>query len=425
MWIIIRLLISIALLAVVEIYFIKKLGLAVKNLFPVFYQKQYKIIKRIFLIWMNIYPIILIAVFVYFAITSELVTQPASKIIDYLVVYPFWISFVLMVQTTVYFVIIDLVKLVGYPFIKKHKMTFIKWQSVFILLLISFFSIYIPARVIYDYNEVVVREVVFKKENLSQSLNNFKIAFISDIQADHYTDNGRLENFINIVNSLDPDLVLIAGDFITTGPDYIDISAIQVGRLIAKFGVYSCVGDHDNWAYRNDTKRSINEITDALLKNNVEMIDNGKRYINKNESFIGITFVTNTYVERVQQKLLDTLVLNSNEELKIFLTHQPRPHLIEAARKNNFDLYLCGHTHGGQISFLFPFFQLTPTIFETKYIQGDFWFDDLSASDSQAGMLMIVTRGLGMSIAPLRYNSTPEITLITLQNIKEQISNIE
>jgi predicted MPP superfamily phosphohydrolase len=110
----------------------------------------------------------------------------------------------------------------------------------------------------------------------------------------------------------------------------------------------------------------------------------------------------------VQQKLLDSLALNLNGDLKIFLTHQPREHLIEAAKKNNFDLYLCGHTHGGQLSLVFPFIQLTPTLFETKYIRGDFWFDD---------MLMIVTRGLGMSLAPLRYNSTPEVT--------QQISNIK
>ena len=407
MWIIIRLLIGIALLAVVEIYFIKKLGLAVKNLFPVFHQKQYKVIKRIFLIWMNVYPIILIAVFVYFAITSEFVTQPTSKIIDYLFIYPFWIGFVLMVQTTIYFIIVDFIKLIGYPIIKKHKSAVVKWQSVFILVLIGFFTVYIPVRVIYDYNEVSVREVEFVKENLPQSLNNFKIAFISDIQADHYTDEGRLENFINIVNSHNPDLILIAGDLITTGPDYIDISAGQVGRLKAKHGVYSCIGDHDNWAYRKDTKRSVSEITDALLKNNVEMIDNEKRFINIDGSTIGITFVTNTYVEKAEQKLLDTLALNSNGDLKIFLTHQPRQHLIKAARKNNFDLYLAGHTHGGQISFAFPFVQLTPTLFETKYIHGDFWFDD---------MLMIVTRGLGMSIAPLRYNSTPEITLIKILN---------
>jgi predicted MPP superfamily phosphohydrolase len=407
MWIIIRVLVGITLLALVEIYFIKKLGLAVKNLFPVFHQKQYKVIKRIFLIWMNFYPIILIAIFIYFAITSEYVTQPASTIIDYLVIYPFWIGFILMVQSVIYFIIVDLIKLIGYPVIKKHKAVFVKWQSVFILVLISFFTVYIPARVIYDYNAVSVREVEFKKENLPQSLNNFKIAFISDIQTDHYTDEGRLENFINIVNSLNPDLVLIAGDLITTGPEHIDLSAEQVGRLEAKYGVYSCIGDHDNWAYRNDTRRSIIEIEDALLKKNVEMVDNGKRYINIDGSSIGITFVTNTYVESVQPNILDTLSSNNSGDLKIFLTHQPRKHLIEAARKNDFDLYLAGHTHGGQISFVFPFVQLTPTLFETTYIQGDFYFND---------MLMIVTRGLGMSIAPLRYNSTPEITFIVLSN---------
>jgi predicted MPP superfamily phosphohydrolase len=42
---------------------------------------------------------------------------------------------------------------------------------------------------------------------------------------------------------------------------------------------------------------------------------------------------------------------------------------------------------------------------ETSYIRGDFWFNN---------MLMIVSRGLGMSLAPVRYNSTPEITLINL-----------
>jgi predicted MPP superfamily phosphohydrolase len=94
--------------------------------------------------------------------------------------------------------------------------------------MVGFFIIYIPVRVIYDYNAVSVRTVEFKKDSLPNALNNFKIAFISDIQADHYTDEGRLGNFINKVNELDPDLVLIAGDLITTGPKYIELSAKEV-----------------------------------------------------------------------------------------------------------------------------------------------------------------------------------------------------
>ena len=60
----------------------------------------------------------------------------------------------------------------------------------------------------------------------------------------------------------------------------------------------------------------------------------------------------------------------------------------------------------GKLRFVFPFIQLTPTMFETKYTNGDFWF---------GSMLLVVTRGLGMSLAPIRYNSTPEVTLITLR----------
>ncbi|NWG27169.1 MAG: metallophosphoesterase, partial [Ignavibacteriaceae bacterium] len=224
---------------------------------------------------------------------------------------------------------------------------------------------------------------------------------------DHYTDEGRLSNYINKVNGLNPDLILIAGDLITTGPDYIELSAREVGKLKAKYGVYSCIGDHDNWAYRNDYARSLTEVKSALDYHGVRMIDNDIKIIDVDGAEIAITFVTNTYVETIPENILDSLSGNNNGSFKIFLTHQPQPFLIESAEKNDFDLLLAGHTHGGQITLVFPFIQLTPTMFETKYIRGDFWFGD---------MLMIINRGLGMSLAPIRYNSTPEITLIILQN---------
>ena len=409
MWIILRLLIGITLLLVVELYFVKKTNLSVRTLFPKFYQKKYLVIRRIFFIWLNLYPIVLVGIFTYFAISGEYVSSPDNKTIDYLLIYPFWCFFILMTQVGLYFLIIDVLKLLLLLYYKKHRDNLLRVQSIVILVLVGFFIIYIPVRVIYDYNVVSVRTVEYQKQNLPESLNNFKIAFISDIQADHYTDEGRLRNFISMINELEPDLVLIAGDLITTGPKYIELSAKEVGKIKAKYGVYSCVGDHDNWAYRNDYKKSVTEIKNSLMHNNVEMIDNGKRLINVDGAEIGITFVTNTYVGKVRNEVLDSLSSSCTGDLKIFLTHQPRPYLIKAAQNNHFDLYLCGHTHGGQLSLVFPFIQLTPTMIETNYIQGDFWFGD---------MLMIVTRGLGMSLAPIRYNSTPEITLITLQNNK-------
>ncbi|MBT8377973.1 MAG: metallophosphoesterase [Ignavibacteria bacterium] len=407
MWILIRLLIGVAILVIVEFYFIKRLNLPVKYLFPVFFEKKFPLVKKIFLIWMNLYPSVLIIFFIYFAITGSYATAPESRIIDYLFIYPFWISFILMIQCGLFFIVLDLLKLVSFPFFKKYQLGLKRLHSTFLFLIIGFFFFYIPIRIIYDYNSVSTRITEYKTDNLPEALENFKVAFISDIQADHYTDEVRLSNFINIVNSLKPDLILIAGDMITTGPKYIEISAREVGRLKAKYGIYSCVGDHDNWAYRNNYQKSINEVTAALEKNNIQMIDNDNRILNVDDAEIEITFITNTYVKIAPWTILDSLSKNSGNDFKIFLTHQPRPHLIEVAQKNNYNLFLAGHTHGGQISFVFPFIQLTPTLFETKYVRGDFLFDD---------MLMVVTRGLGMSLAPIRYNSTPEVTLIVLEN---------
>jgi len=342
MWIILRLLLGITLLLLVELYFIKKTNLSTKYLFPDFYKNKYPLIRKVFLIWLNFYPVVLIGIFTYFAISGEYVSSPDSKIIDYLLIYPFWIFFLLMIQVGIYFLFIDFFKLLLLPVYRKQREKFLRVQSIVVLVLVGFFIIYIPIRIIYDYNTVSVRTVEYQKQNLPESLNNFKIAFISDIQADHYTDEERLSNFISNVNELDPDLVLIAGDLITTGPKYIELSAKEVGKLKTKYGVYSCVGDHDNWAYRNDYKRSITEISTALEQNGVEMVDNDKRYINVNGSTIEITFVTNTYVGKVTGNLLDSLTSNGKGDLKIFLTHQPRENLIKAAQKNHFDLYLAG-----------------------------------------------------------------------------------
>jgi len=407
MWIIIRLLIGIAILVIVEFYFIKHVNLAIKLFFPNFYQKKFHLVRKVFLVWMNLYPLILIFIFTYFAITGSYLTAPESRIIDYLLIYPFWIFFVLIIQCCLFFIPLDLIKIFSHLFIKRTRTHLLKIRSTLLFLIIGFFIFYIPIRVIYDYNAVSVRTLEYKKENLPPQLENFKIVFISDIQADHFTDEGRLSKYLNKVNSLNPDLVLIAGDLITTGPDYIELSAREVGKLKAKYGVYSCVGDHDNWAYRNDYVRSLTEVKSALNYHGVQMIDNDIKEINVDSAAISITFITNTYVETVSQNILDSLSSSNEGNFKIFLTHQPQEFLIGTAQNNNFDLFLAGHTHGGQITFVFPFVQLTPTMFETQYIRGDFWFGE---------MLMIVSRGLGMSLAPLRYNSTPEITLINLVN---------
>jgi len=406
---IIRVLLFITILFLCEFYFVKTTLKSLRLIYPSLSQKRIKFFRNVFLVFFNLYPILIVIIWSYQGITATVnLSFPQGKLIDYLLIYPFWFFFILVVQCMLLFLIIDVLKLILRPVYKKIKSKILPYETRVIFIIVVFFAAYVPLRMFYDYNTINIRETVYHRKDIPEELNNFRIVFISDIHADRYTDRKRISKFVRYVNSQNPDLVLIGGDFISSRPEYIDTAAKYLGRINSKYGIYSCVGDHDNWAYRRDNARSRREITDALAKQNIFMFDDERRTLLIDTAKIGITFATETYTKRVSQNALDSLVDHSASEndLNIMLVHQPRQMVINEAVKKHYDLILAGHTHGGQITFLFPFINLTPTLIETTRIKGDFRLGKT---------MMVITPGLGMSIAPERYNSTPEVTVIDIK----------
>jgi predicted MPP superfamily phosphohydrolase len=401
--------ITFILIFLIQFYFIRKIYKSILRVFPKISPKVLKSIFRVLLFCLNLYPIFLLAVYIFISPSGGEARPrvPESTAINYLLLYPFWLWTFLVVQCILFFLILELLKLLSLPLYRKHRENLKGIEAKIVLAVLAFFIIYVPVRVVIDYNVVSTRIVEYRQLNLPDALNNFRITFISDIQADAYTDAARLGRFIGRVNETDPDLVLIGGDMITSTPDYIDEAAEYVGKIKSRYGVYSCIGDHDNWAYRDDYGRSLREVEGAMRKYNVKMLNNKDTVINIKNSGIGITFLTSTYVEHINEELLDSLIgRQDHTEFKILLVHQPNVLAVKEAAAAGYNLFLAGHTHGGQVTFLFPFINLTPTLLETRYVRGDFHFGK---------MLMVVTRGLGMSLVPLRYNSTPEITVIVLR----------
>ncbi len=409
MGLVIRIILFIVLLFLFEFYFTKKTLNAIQIIYPRFAGSRKKLFRNILLVFFNLYPLFIVILWSYQAIARpENFYFPEGKLIDYLLIYPFWFFIILVIQCVLLFLIIDIFKLVVYPLYKKFKLKIHPYEARLILVMIVFFTAYVPLRMFYDYNTINIRQTNYYKKDIPDMLNNFKIVFISDIHADRYTDRNRILKFVSKVNSQNPDLVLIGGDFISSGPEYIDTAAKYLSGINSKYGIYSCVGDHDNWAYRNDNARSRREIMNALSRVGIQMVDDGQRTILIDSSKIGITLVTEAYAKRISQQALDSLTqtANKNYNLKIMLVHQPRQKEIDQAVKDGYDLLLAGHNHGGQLTFLFPFYNLTPTLIETTKIKGDFHFGKT---------MMVVTPGLGMSIAPVRYNSTPEVTVINIK----------
>jgi predicted MPP superfamily phosphohydrolase len=92
--------------------------------------------------------------------------------------------------------------------------------------------------------------------------------------------------------------------------------------------------------------------------------------------------------------------------LSIFLTHQPSEPLVNYAAKRDYDLFVAGHTHGGQIVLPLPWVLITGSSLETPYVTG---FEKVGS------MLVSVTNGLGLTLAPIRYNAPAEVTMIRIR----------
>ena len=401
--------ITFVLIFLIQFYFVRKVYRSLLRVFPKLSTKILKRVFRVLLVFLNLYPLFLLAAYIFLSSsTGESRPHiPESWLINYFLLYPFWLWTFLVVQCILLFFILEILKLLILPVYRRGREKLKSIEAKIVVVILVSFIVYIPARVVFDYYAVSTRIVEYKKANLPDALNNFRITFISDIQADAYTDASRLGRYIRRVNETDPDLVLIGGDMITSTPDYIDQAAEYVGKIKSKYGVFSCIGDHDNWAYRDNYRRSLQEVEYALLKYNVKMFNNKDTVLNIKNAEIGISFLTSTYVERIRKEEIDSLIHAQNHpDFKILLIHQPNGLAVKEAANAGYNLFLAGHTHGGQVTFLFPFINLTPTLIETRFVRGDFHFGK---------MLMIVTRGLGMSLVPLRYNSTPEITVIVLR----------
>jgi predicted MPP superfamily phosphohydrolase len=157
------------------------------------------------------------------------------------------------------------------------------------------------------------------------------------------------------------------------------------------------MGDHDYWA-------DPQSIENGLVNCGWDFIQNQHRIMNYRNKKILITGITHVYSNRISKKDAENLLALAPEaDLKIVLVHQPAEFLVELAEKYGYDLFLAGHTHGGQIVNHILGYPITPSAFETKYYHGYYTLKN---------MQIIITNGIGLSLAPMRYHAPAEIVNI-------------
>ena len=276
-------------------------------------------------------------------------------------------------------------------------------RAIAVLGVVGAFAIYTPVRVIVERGDLRVRHHEVGRAGAAGE--PLHIAFLADVHQDVHTDGDRTRAVYALINASHPDVVLSGGDWISTGPDYIEDAAAAAGTLRGRLGTLSARGDHEHFAYV-DRERSVAEVERAMRAHGVVMGNDEVRWLEYCGKRIAVVLLNNNYVHRPDRATIESLVAQAaSADYSILVTHQLDRRLA-ALLEGKVDLVLAGHTHGGQVNPVIGVNHVRLARIETDLVDGRYQLGTTT---------VIVTAGIGYSIVPIRYAAPGSIELIDLR----------
>lgn len=221
-----------------------------------------------------------------------------------------------------------------------------------------------------------------------------RIAFASDFHAGPTTDERTLETACTALDALEPDILLLGGDFVSVRATYIDDLAPRLARIRAPLGKFAVLGNHD-------VRANHAQVAAGLRQAGVELLLNRNVRLPAPHDDVWICGLDDPTSGRAAADA----ALADASGIRVVLMHSPDGLL--ALDQSGFDVALCGHTHGGQIALpsgrpiVVPHGRLSRRFAAGEYPLGD-------------GGVLIVSRGVGCSTLPARLFSPPEVHLVRL-----------
>ena len=265
-----------------------------------------------------------------------------------------------------------------------------KWK-----LLIIFFVLVI---ILYCYgrfiepNRLTVTRLDLEIKGHFRTSGRLRAILLSDLHINEF--GSREKKLVEEVERLQPDIILITGDFIQTRANP-DGAAETILRLQAPFGVWGVIGNIDT------TAPDLMALEASLSNAGLTLLSNERRRIEKNHLEFDIVGLNLDPRDEEIQKIFKAQQPGYPE---IVLTHWPR--LVEKIIPYHPQLILCGHTHGGQVRPPLIGRYVGRLISRTHYDMGLFRI---------LNTWLYVSRGVGMTNHPIRLFCPPEITVLNLR----------
>lgn len=252
-----------------------------------------------------------------------------------------------------------------------------------------------------------VNEYEIVSDRIPQGFDGFRIAQVSDLHNAEFGEGNR--KLIELLSQTDPDMIVITGDLIDSRQTDIEI-ALEFARQAIKIApVYFVSGNHEARV------REYEELKMGLTDAGVIVLENQQVQITREEesiTLIGLddpSFRTDYLFGDAESVIKQTIadLQNESDDYMILLSH--RPELFDSYVASGVDLVFSGHAHGGQFRLPFIGGLVAPNQgFFPEYDAGQF---------NENNTTMIVSRGVGNSIIPIRFNNRPEIVVAELKPV--------
>lgn len=250
---------------------------------------------------------------------------------------------------------------------------------------------------------VGVTHYAVESNRLPSSFDHYKIVVVSDLHNAKFGENNSA--LIKQIEKETPDMIAITGDLVDSGKTDLELAGKFVEELVSIAPCYYVTGNHEAWI-----GPQYSELEKKLLDASVHVIRDQSVQLTRNQETIQIVGLDDPdFTDRdamIQQSMLETKLENMNltEDYRILLSH--RPEAFQAYVNQEMDLVLSGHAHGGQFRIPFIGGVVAPNqgVFP-KYDGGIY---------SENHTTMVVSRGIGNSIIPIRINNRPEIVSVEL-----------
>ena len=240
-------------------------------------------------------------------------------------------------------------------------------------------------------------------QGLPEEFVGLRIAQVSDLHLGPLVSKDYLQGCMEKVMALDPDLILLTGDFLSANGEinrgrnldtYLPALQEVLGKLQAPYGVWACLGNHDIALHPGRMERALTEAGVVVLRDSWQWLTSPEG------SRLALGGLRDMLEYPNPRKALEGVPPGHPT---LLMMHQPD--LFEQWEGPENVLVFAGHLHGGQVNIPGVTQRYVPSAYGDKYLSGVF---------TDGSRTMLVNRGLGVIRHRLRFRSPPEISLVTL-----------